>query len=360
MNRNQTACLSGILLLLIFAFSGCAKTAPIAEKPQLVKTTKINTGAATSCTYTGEVRGRYESQLAFQVSGKIISRNVELGSRVSAGETLLTIDTKDIAQTVNIGAAQVESARAQLELARTNEARFRKLYAEAAVSAAQYDQYKASYDAALAAYNQAQAQYAQSSNALGYAQLKADSDGVIAAVQAEVGQVVSAGQTIVTLVKSGEMEIEIFLPENKIKEITPGKTAAVHFWALSQLTLEGTVREIAPIADKGSRTYQTRIALANPPPEVQLGMTASVIFSGSSAADYPVIPLSAVYQTTGQPQVWLVKNDTVELQTISIDAFGENHVKVTAGLHPGDVIVTAGVHKLHEGQSVRQQEGDAQ
>lgn len=90
-------------------------------------------------TYSGEVHGRVESQLAFQVGGKIVKRNVELGSRVSAGDILLQIDPKDIRQTVSSSAAQVYSAQAQLRLAKSNLDRYRQLYEQDAVSRAQYD-----------------------------------------------------------------------------------------------------------------------------------------------------------------------------------------------------------------------------
>ena len=146
-------------------------------------------------TYSGEVRGRYESQLAFQVGGKIIRRYVELGSVVKAGDVLMQIDAKDIHPTVNMAAAQIHSAQSQLKLASSNLQRYRQLYEQNAISKAQYEQYLSAYKVAEAAASQ----YAQGANQLDYSLLRADQSGVVASIAAEAGQVVGAGQAVVTL-----------------------------------------------------------------------------------------------------------------------------------------------------------------
>ena len=180
----------------------------------LVRTQIVgNKNARQQFIYSGEVHGRVESQLAFQVGGKISKRNVELGSRVSQGDILLQIDPKDIQQTVNSTSAQVSSAQAQLRLAASNLQRYRQLYEQAAVSRAQYDQYVNAYEAALAASRQASAQYSQGANQLDYSSLRASAAGIVSAVNAEAGQVVSAGQPILTLVQDGDREVEISVPE---------------------------------------------------------------------------------------------------------------------------------------------------
>lgn len=348
-------------LISVFIVSGCGKKSEVEQDIPLVKTEKVVMGnLATTKNYAGEVHGRYESQLAFQVSGKIIARHVDLGSSVSAGDVLMEIDRKDILQNVNIGSAQVDAARAQLNLAEANLNRYRQLYEQSAVSAAQYEQYQTSYESALAALKQAEAQYTQGNNSLEYSKLVADSTGVISAVHAEVGQVVSAGQTMVTLVKAGDLEVEISVPENRLEELKASQHVAVSFWALNDMVVDGTIREIAPMADKVSRTYKVRIGLVNPSEQIKLGMTANVAIAVGDAQllGITTIPLTAIYQTGDVPQVWVVKDGVVNLQPVTIEAFGDNQVKVTSGLNHGDVIVTAGIHKLRDGQEVRVLEGE--
>jgi len=348
---------AGLLLLCVLAgvvWKRNSQAAVVAENIPLVCTTVINTGGAIqSYTYSGEVRGRYESQLAFQVNGKIIKRNVELGSVVNAGDMLMQIDPKDLQQTVNIGSAQVYSAESQLRLAENNLNRYRQLYEQNAISRAQYDQYVNVYDAAVAAVRQASAQYVQGANQLDYSVLYADKPGVVSSITAEAGQVVSAGQTVITLVQDGEREVEISVPENRIEEVRKAQQIKVAFWALPNVTVDGKIREIAPMADKVSRTYKVRVTLVNPPQEIKLGMTATVLTgnTGNQAAAY--IPLAAIYQNGQTPAVWILNGDTVTLRSVKIGAFGDGQVQVLEGLQNGDVIVTAGVHKLREGQKVR-------
>ena len=329
------------------------------QQPQdivLVRTQVVgDTGLKRQFIYSGDVRGRYESQLAFQVGGKLIKRNVELGSQVVAGEILMLIDPKDIQQTVNSSSAQVYSAESQLRLAENNLNRYRQLYEQGAVSRAQYDQFISAYDAAVAARRQASAQYSQGSNQLEYSVLRATAAGVVSAINAEAGQVVSAGQSVLTLVQDGEREVEISVPENRIEQIRTAKQIKISFWALPGITVDGKVREISPIADATTRTYKVRINLQDLPTQVKLGMTASVTLTGKNEENKQAveIPLSAVYQTDGSPGVWVVKNNIVSLQSVKVGDFGNSSIQVLSGVEPGATIVTAGVHKLRNGQQVR-------
>ena len=351
-------------LLLVFVLplaAGCGKEQAAEQKAPLVKSMTVGEASgATSGTYAGTVRGRYETNLSFQVGGQILARNVNVGDRVSAGDTLMVIDAKDVVQKANQGDAAVASAKAQLNLAQSNLARYSELYNEAAVPAAVLDQYQTQYDAAFASYQNALAEAAQGHNALGYTNLTAGADGVISAVSAEEGQVVAAGQTVATLVQTGELEIEINVPENHLADVPVGREVTVDFWALSG-SVTGTVREVAPMADSATRTYKVRISLPQPPDGMELGMTASVHVAATSTAGAAgsaadagyLVPLAAIYQTGDTPEVWVVGDDgTVALQPVTVEQFDSNQVRVH-GVTAGTTIVTAGVHKLREGQEVR-------
>lgn len=333
--------------------------APAASGP-LVRTAVAGTGTgAANLTYAGEVRGRYESQLAFQVAGKINKRNVQLGSTVQAGDILLEIDPRDIKQTVTSGSAQVYSAQSQLKLAESNLQRYRQLYGQNAISRAQLDQYENAYELAQAAVQQAAAQYSQSANQLDYSLLRADAAGVIAGLQAETGQVVSAGQTVVTIVRDGEREVEISVPENRVEELRQATQLSVSFWALPGVTVSGEVREIAPMAAPTTRTYPVRIRLLNPPPAIKLGMTATVTVASPQALNTQLIsvPLTAIYQTKDTPGVWVVTASAAHFRPVSIVTVSSTQAQVT-GLNPGETYITAGVHKLYEGQQVRLPDGE--
>lgn len=342
------------MLVLSLGLTGCTKQQATGPDSPLVRTQTVKLGSdGNNAQYAGEVKGRYETPLAFQVDGKILRRAVEVGSKVQPGDVLMEIDARDIQQNVSMSGAQVAAAESQLRLAQSNLNRYRTLFEQGAVSQAQLDQFQNAYDVAREAVNQAAAQNAQGTNQLGYSTLVADAPGIIAAIHAEAGQVVSAGQAVITLVKDGEREVVISVPENRVEQIVAGKPVLVNFWALQGVVLQGMVREVSPVPDKISRTYKVRISLVSPPPEVNLGMTASVTVNDSSNQQGIQVPLSAVYQTGDQPNVWVVQQDKVTLRPVQIGRFSDNGVLVLEGLKDGEVIVTAGVQKLTEGQKVR-------
>ena len=217
------------ILLMASLLSGCGKDNE-EQKPQLVKTQQVGEhDINVEGTYTGTVRGRYETNMSFQVGGRILNRNVQVGDHVNSGDVLMTIDPRDVVQQSNQGDAQVAAAKAQLDLAQSNLSRYQQLYAQEAIPAMVLDQYQTAYDSALAQYNQAVAGAATGHNALGYTALVASASGVISSVTAEAGQVVGAGQTVLTLVQTNELEVEINIPENHLGDVELGKTVQVSF-----------------------------------------------------------------------------------------------------------------------------------
>lgn len=338
---NRKVIIGGISCLCMLAMlTGCGKKEK-AEVSPVVKTETIKLGKdmAAESVYAGSVRGRYETNMAFQVGGQILSRKVQAGSRVKAGQVMMTVDPKDVIQKDN-------AAQANLQLAAANYERYQKLYAADAIPASTLDQYRTAYE-------QASAQAIQSSNALSYTELVAPADGVVTKVIAEMGQVVGAGTPILTFVQTDELEIEINVPENKIMEMPVGKEVVVSFWALANQKNRGVVREVSPMADPVARTFAVRISLPEPPNGLQLGMTSSVSTKeAASDIQVAILPSSAIYQTGDVPEVWVVNDGKVSRRKIKAEGFSENKVKVT-GLKNGDVVVTAGVHKLLDGQKVR-------
>lgn len=325
----------------------------------IVRTVTIGeTGTAAPPSYPGEVQGRYESRLAFQVSGKINSRPVNVGDRVTSRQLLMSIDPKDIVQGAEAANAALSAAIANQELAAENARRFRTLYAGGAVSAAMRDQYDTQLDAANAALRQAQAAAIANGNQLEYTSLRSDADGVVAAITGEIGQIAAAGNPVITIVREGEREVRINVPENALASITINSPARISFWALPGIEADGHVREISPIADPLTRTYRVCVSLDEMPAQVRLGMTAKVSFTGADTESAPLLmPASAIYQIDEKPQVWVVRDNRAQRVDITIGGYAGNDVSVTSGLNRGDIVVTAGLSKLADNQEVRLSEG---
>lgn len=330
------------------------------EPPPLVTSMTISTQSSRpEHQFSGEVRGRYETALGFRVPGKIIARHVETGTRVKAGDLLMQVDPKDIQEAVTAARAQVTAAESQYRLAADLLKRFKALYKKDYMSKAEIDRYQNSADSAKAVLKQARAQLTQANNQLAYCNLKADEDGVVLDVRAEAGQVVAAGMPVVIMAKGDLREVEIFVPENQVAQFGPGAMFRVKFWALPNLSIKGRLRYVSPVADPITRTYKTRITLIDPPGAVRLGMTASATDVEPKAAGSIFIPVSAVYQTGDSPMVWVIKDHKTTLQKVKLGQTGHGEeIQVIKGLAPGDEIVTTGVHKLSQGQTVRTQSPD--
>ena len=351
-------CITFVLLVQLFV-AGCnnplEETVAIAPAPPpLVKAMIVGSlSHDRPHVYSGEVRGRFETGLAFRVPGKIIARRVDAGSVVKAGDVLMQVDPSDIQQAVDAGRAQVDAAQSQFSLAKDQLGRFKALYERDFMSKAELDRYQNAHDSAFSLVKQARAQYTRAANQLAYCNLVADAPGVVLDVRAEQGQVVGAGQPVVIMARGDEKEVEIDIPENRVGAFARDARFKVTFWALEKVEVQGQARVISPMADPVTRTYKARITLVRPPAGVRLGMTASV-FQDEPARGSLLIPLSAVYQTGETPTVWVIQKDRVTQQQVLLGNIdGADRIQVTKGLETGDIIVTAGVHKLTSGDRVR-------
>lgn len=331
-----------------------SKKETIEVPPPIVKTLKVAAlNKDLEYVYAGVVKSRYENQLAFQIGGKIIKKNVEVGDRVEEGTVLMEVDYENMEETVKNAEASVSAAESKYKLAEDNLKRYEQLYQAKAITQAEYDNYVNIDETAKDALDQGNALYAQSMNQLGYCKLYADKAGVVSSVDAEEGQVVAAGQKIVTLVQNNELEVEINVPENRIDKLKSAKEIDVSLWALPSIKVKGSVREISPVANDASRTYRVRISLINPPSSIKIGMSSNVSISEDNSSSKIWIPIAAVYQQTTAPAVWVVNENKVSLKNITLGDSSSDQITVNDGLSEGDEVVTAGVTKLREGQEVR-------
>lgn len=333
-------CLCYALLAL-----GCGRPEPVPEQPRHVLTQIVGVGAdAVATSYSGEVRSRYETALAFRIPGKIVSRRVDVGAEVKTGEILAELDPADTRL------SQV-SAMAQLELADADLRRYRDLNARNFVSQAALDAKEAARKTALA-----QAELAKNQHA--YTVLRADKAGVIDQIFVESGQVVAAGQAVMRHSRSDTPEVAVAIPESRVVETRVGQNAEIRLWAADQVCYRGRIRELAAVADPVSRTYSARVTILDPDARVRLGMTANVRFSKSrQEADAPPVlsvPLSALFQKDGSPAVWVVGTDlTLNLRSVTVQSYGETEARISGGVTGGERIVIAGVHKLAAGEKIK-------
>ncbi|WP_345532466.1 efflux RND transporter periplasmic adaptor subunit [Viridibacterium curvum] len=321
-------------------------------------------GAQQAALYSGEVRARQEGDLAFRIGGKIVERRISAGQSVRKGQVLARLDAQDVGLSAQAAASAVKAAEADAALARAELERAEGLFAQRFISQSALDTRRSQYQATQARLQQAKDQAAVSGNQVRYAELVADRDGVVTAMNVEVGQVVAAGQAVLRLADPASREALIWVPESRVAALRIGDDALVRPWNAQDVTLPGKVREIAGAADSSTRTFAVRVAVSGADERMPLGSTVAVGFlkDGKSAgANAPVrLPLAAVVQREGQASVWIVgKDNTPQPRAVEVAAFRDHEALIRKGLAPGDRVVVVGAHVLKEGMAVKPVEQSA-
>lgn len=311
-----------VSLVFLLAACGHEEAAQTTVRPAMVVQPQPSAQAMDS--YPGEVRARYEPDLAFRIGGKVSKRWVEEGERVKANQPLAELDPQDVRLQLEATRAQVAAAEANLSLVRAERDRYKTLMDRQMVSRSQYDNSENLYRSGEARLKQIKAEFDVSSNQAGYAVLRAPQDGVVAKRAVEVGQVVSAGQTVFTLATDGEREVLISLPEQGFGRFKIGQPVSVELWSQPDQRFAGRIRELSPAADPKSRTFAARVAFTGGKVPAELGQSARVFIQADGVIPLSV-PLSALSAENGASYVWRVQADnTLKRTPVRIGAFGEN------------------------------------
>jgi multidrug efflux system membrane fusion protein len=346
-----------VSLAIAALVAGCKGEAAVQEQP--ARPVKVAVVAAAPqgriLSFSGVVRPRIESTLSFRVPGKIVERAVNVGDRVDVGQLIARLDETDLKLAENSARAALAAARSRRDVANDNLERAKVLLPKAIISQAAYDTRRNELDAAVAALDSAEAQLRQAVNAVGYARLEADKAGTVTAVTGEPGQVVNAGQAIITLAEAGETEIAVGVPEQDAGRLAIGQRAKIALWAGPRTNIDGRIREIAGQADSASRTYAVRIAVESAPQTMRLGMTASVALTIDESTTPMVVPLTALTETDGATVAFVVDavSKVVRKTVVTVGGVAENGAQIAGGLQVGDMVVTAGVQFLRDGMRIR-------
>lgn len=302
--------------------------------------------------FAGEVRARVESRLGFRVGGKITARKVDPGTVVKKGQVLMQLDPQDLQLSQAQAKANLRAAETGRDLAKAELKRYQELRVKNFVSQAVLDAKVSAFSSAQSSVDAAQAAYFGQSNQAGYATLVSDVDGVVTAVDAEVGQVVSPGTPVVRVAKMGEKEIVIGLPEDKVEQLRKLTDVTVRLWANKDVVIPGKVREVSPVADAATRTYAVKVSIPDSAADVKLGMTAMVQFASTMATPQIKVPLTALFHEKNTTSVWLVDKGVARMVPVTIAGTAGNDVVLAGGVTAGQTVVTAGVNLLKQGQKV--------
>jgi len=347
------------LLMAVLGLSllgACTKEpAPRAEPVRPVRTVVVQPQSSLAAiNLPGEVRPRLETRYGFRVGGKLSERRVSVGDRVQAGTVLARLDPQDLAPQVALQQAQLDAARTELKLAQIDANRTRDLRERNFVSQSQLDRQQAVVDGAQSKVSATQAQLDQARNATAFQVLRAEAEGVVVGVEAEAGQVVSAGQPVIRVALVKDRDVVVNVPEKEMELARRIERWQVSLPATGGNPVPARIREISPLADPASRTYAVRLTLLADVPGAEWGMSAVVQGLRAGEAVF-VLPMSVLWSKDGQPHVWRLDPATGTVAPVRVQTAGllDDGVRIRDGLKAGDVVVTAGANLLIAGQTVR-------
>ena len=350
--------------------------APEPEVVRPVRTVRLQGGGdAFTRRYFGTVQGGKRADLSFRVSGTLRRIYVDKGARVRRGTLLATLDPRDFNTNIAQAQSTLSQAEAQHKNAQADFKRYENLYKQKVIARAQYDTYKTQVDVTKSAVASAQAALKSARDALKDTELRAPFDGVITDRMAENFQDIAAAQAVFSLQDLNSLEIVFNIPDNDVliapipdvrnlrdlKNQADQFTISAAFDAIPDRTFPLTIKEIAAQATAANTYPVTAVMPKQADIRILPGMavTVEVDFLGEKHGGKSdgkfCVPSTAILSEGGSNYVWRFAVGQVSRVPVNVGQMrNDGSVEIEgATLSGGDVIVTAGVYFLHEGQRVR-------
>ncbi len=353
--------LLGICIPPVF-FVSCSKQE--AEPEEVIRPVRYQqvflSGGSRSRSFSGVAKSGTESHLSFKVPGTITSLAVKLGDVVRDGQLIARLDPNDYNLQVQQAQATLTAAEAQARNARADLNRIRALYENDNASKNEYDQVRAASESADANVLAANKGLEQARLQLSYTRLKAPLSGSIAAVPVEANENVQAGQTIALLNSGSQLEVQVAVPEVLIADISEGSEVGIQFDALPGKVLSGIVREVGVASLGSSTTFPVIVRVTESHDDILPGMAAEVTFSFErrSGSGLIIVPPVAVAEDRQGRYVYVAEPGDADIgivkrRDVSVGELTSDGMEIISGLDDGDLVITAGVTRIHPDMQVK-------
>ena len=349
MKRLSAIVVMGLLL------AACSKKEPPPEPVRPVLYMEVKPQATESLgRFAGNIEARYESTLGFRVGGRIAQRSVDVGSEVEKGQLLATLDPTDLQNQLRSTQGDLARVEAQYINAQANARRQQELFDRGVGAQAALDVAVTDLKTSKSSYDQAKASVQQSQDQLSYSELRTDHAAVVTEWKAEAGQVVSAGEQVVTLARPDIKEAVIDLPAPLAEQLPQDVVFKVASQLEPDINTTATLRELEPQAESSTRTRRARLTLADTPAAFRLGTAISVTLS-SAIEPRIELPANVLQEVDGKTQIWIVdmQNQTVSPHPVRVVSRENDRIVIAGGVKGGERVVTAGVNSLKPGQKVK-------
>jgi membrane fusion protein (multidrug efflux system) len=298
----------------------------------------------TALTAVGTLNAVQGVTIAAELAGKVVEIDFEAGTPVTKGNILLRQDTSS-------EEAQLPGAVAQVDLARTNLERMNQLFSKQLIS-------QSDRDNAVAGAEQAQSQAENIRATIAKKTIRAPFSGQLGIRQVNLGQMLREGDAIVTLQALDPIYVDFTLPQQQLPLVRLGLTVQVTTDALQGATLQGRITAINPLVDADTRQIKVQATVANRGDQLRPGMFASVAVGLPARQQVLAIPATAVLYAPYGDSAFVIedaankKGKVLRQQFVRLGAKRGDFVAVTSGIKEGETVVSTGVFKLRNGQSV--------
>lgn len=396
MIKRKSFILGFVFIVLVLLVSGCGQGKNGQDNKNAGEVTVITAKAVTldrAATAGGKLEALESANLVSKISGKVATITVDVGSRVKAGDLLLSLDAEDLAALVRVAEANLQKAKTSDLPSLKNQAlskltakeatynnaeieytRAKTLLGDGAVSRQAFDQAEKAYLLAKSEYEEAkknleivnsgtvpdtvrllEAQLAQARANYANSRITAPISGVITARNINPGELASPSQPVLSIVNLDKVVLRVDVAENLINTIKEGSVVDVKVPAVSTATFKGTITNVALAANPSTKAYQVKIQIANPGHLLKPGMFAEAELKGK-AGEAITIPRQALLKTGDNNAVWLVADGTARKREIIIQTLDDKNVLVLSGLNNGEKVIVDGMKSLSENDKVTTRE----
>ena len=366
--RTKGFSLSLVFMIILWALlSGCAeKKQPPPPPVRAIKWMKVTEPSAEQQRHiSGVLTAAQHTELSFEVGGPVTQVVANLGDKVNAGQVLARLDPQPFKLRVRDAEAALASVQASQRNAKLEYDRAQLLYQANNTSKSKLDQARAQADSARSQVRAAEARLNLAQRDLRKSVIRAPYKGFISAKTIELAQEIPAGQTVYKIDAEGGFKAELEVPETLITFIGKGQIVPVKFPTLNGLELPGTVSQVGTRAGIGN-AFPVHVKLDKTVSQLRPGMTTEVAFTyqnGAETAKGLMIPIAALLAGSDNQHFVFVFDQTssnVKKTLIQVGELRDNNVEVTSGVRAGDIITTAGVEFLADGQQVTLLQQDKQ
>ena len=382
-----------LLAMLSAACGGKESTVSAAAKPEpiVIETTAVGSRQIDRfLRVTGSLLADEQAEVSAEAAGRVVETPVERGSRVRQGDLLVRISAAETSaqlQEAEANAGQIEArlglagggaldparvpdvmnARASLEWAEAEFGRIGQLLQQKVVSQSEYDQRRSQVEAARQQYQVARNVAEQSYRSLEAARarvvlarkamadtaIRAPFSGLVAERIVSVGDYVTRGARVVTVVRVDPMRVELTVPEQSISLVKVGQPVRLTVDAYPGETFDAKVRFVSPTLRTDQRALTVEAIAANADARLKPGLFATASIQQPDSTPALLVPSGAVETVSGTSRVYVVKAGTVEERIVTLGETVGHEVEITSGLAKGDIVASEPKGRLADGTAVR-------